>query len=317
MVAEQLDPAHTGVTAQGLGPPLRERWRWTFNPNVPIEHEVRWPLMAGGRVFVTFHDRDAGQAQLYALDPATGATLWQRDVGGFPTGAAYGAGKVIVATQDTLHAFDAATGALSWSWTNGGGSGIHTGPVVAGGVAYVGVVGVGAGMHALDVADGSSKWHRVTSFPQGIGVGAEHVYVNDGEALLALRRFDGSQAWRAPAPDEGRTFLDGHPTVAGGRVYVPSRYDGAVYDAASGALLRKRFWTDPLPAVDAQRAYVLSGVSAADDAVLHAVDAATGSTLWELAAGTALRASRSSQASTSTSRASAGSCMRSTRPPAR
>jgi outer membrane protein assembly factor BamB len=187
----------------------------------------------------------------------------------------------LVATHDTLHAFDAAAGTPSWSWSNGGGSGIHIAPVVAGGVAYVGVLGFGAGLHAVDVADGSPRWHRPSGFPHGIGVGAEHVYLNDGDALVAVRRSDGGQAWRAPAPDEGRTFLDGHPTVAGGRVCVPSRYDGAVHDAASGALLRKRFWTDPLPAVDGQRAYVLSGVSAEHDAVMHTVDAATGSTLWE------------------------------------
>ena len=83
-----------------------------------------------------------------------------------------------------------------------------------------------------------------------------------------------------PHPDQS-AFLDADPTVAGGRVYVASRYDGAVYDATSGALLRKRFWMDPLPAVDAQRAYVLSGVSAEQEAVLHAVDAATGDTAWE------------------------------------
>ena len=64
-------------------------------------------------------------------------------------------------------------------------------------------------------------------------------------------------------------------------MYVPSRYDGAVYDAATGALLRKRFWMDPLAAVDAQRAYVLSGESAEQDAVLQAVDAASGATAWE------------------------------------
>ena len=64
VVAEQLDPAHTGVSAASVGPPLRERWRRVFDPNVPISHEVRWPLVAGGRVFITYQDRDGGPGQL-------------------------------------------------------------------------------------------------------------------------------------------------------------------------------------------------------------------------------------------------------------
>jgi outer membrane protein assembly factor BamB len=281
VVAEQLDAAHTGVSAHGLGPPLRERWRRVFDPDVPISHEVRWPLVADGRVFITFQDRDGGPGQLYALDPATGATLWTREVSGWLSGAAYGNGKVLLATHDALYTFDAATGTPAWSrnrWPGRDGTGLDSGPVAAEGVAYVGVLGA---LYALSVDDGSVMWHRDMTTARGIGVGAEHVYVNGGDALLALRRADGAQVWRAPAPDEGGTFLSGHPTVAGGRVYVPSRYDGAVYDAASGGLLRKRFWMDPLPAVDAERAYVLSGESAEQDAILHAVDAATGATAWE------------------------------------
>jgi outer membrane protein assembly factor BamB len=280
VVAEQLDAAHTGVSAQGLGPPLRERWRRVFNPGVPISHEVRWPLIADGRIFVTYQNREGGPGQLYALDPATGATLWMREVSGWLSGAAYGGGKVLLATQDALHAFDAATGAPAWSrssWPGHDGTGIDSGPVAADGVAYVGVIGA---LYALDVDDGSVRWRRETSWAQGIAVGASRVYVNAGGALLALSRDDGGEAWRAAAPDE-TTFLRGHPTVAGGRVYVPSRYDGAVYDAATGGMLRKRFWMDPLAAVDGERAYVLSGESAEPDAILHAVHAAGGATAWE------------------------------------
>jgi outer membrane protein assembly factor BamB len=280
VVAEQLDAAHTGVSAQGLGPPLRERWRRVFDGSVPISHEVRWPLAAQGRVFITFQNRDGGPGQLHALDPATGATLWTREVSGWLVGAAYSSGKVLLATRETLYAFDAATGTQAWSrsqWPDRSGTGLDTAPVAADGVAYVGVIGA---LYAVNVSDGTVKWHRELSWVAGIGVGTERVYVNLRQTLVALRRADGAQAWSAPAPDES-SFLDAHPTVAGGRVYVASRYDGAVYDATSGALLRKRFWMDPLPAVDAQRAYVLSGVSAEQDAVLHAVDAATGETAWE------------------------------------
>ena len=281
VVAEQLDAAHTGVSAQSLGPPLRERWRRVFDPSVPISHEVRWPLTAHGRVFITFQNRDGGPGQLHALHPATGETLWTREVSGWLVGAAYDSGKVLLATRETLYAFDAVTGTPAWSrsqWPDRSGTGLDTAPVAAGGVAYVGVIGA---LYAVDVGDGTVKWHRdMSSRFAGIGVGAERVYVNAVQALVAVRRADGTQAWSAPAPDQS-SFLDADPTVAGGRVYVASRYDGAVYEATSGALLRERFWMDPLPAVDAQRAYVLSGVSAEQEAVLHAVDVATGDTAWE------------------------------------
>lgn len=44
-VTEQVDPAHTGVATETLPAPLRERWRKTFDPGVPIDHEVRWPAV--------------------------------------------------------------------------------------------------------------------------------------------------------------------------------------------------------------------------------------------------------------------------------
>ena len=180
-----------------------------------------------------------------------------------------------------MYAFDAATGAPAWSrnqWPGRSGSAIDSGPVAADGVAYLGVLGA---LYAVRVSDGAVLWQRDATRTGGIAVAGDRVYVNAGDAALALRRSDGTQVWRAPVPEGSGSFLSGHPTVAGGRVYVPSRYDGAVYDAATGALLRKRFWIDPLAAVDAERAYVLSGESAEQDAILQAVDAASGATSWE------------------------------------
>ena len=117
-VAEQLNPARSGVSAEGLGPPLRERWRRVFDAGVPISHEVRWPLVAEGRIFVTYQNRDGGPGELYSLDPATGATVWKRQVTGWLAGAAYGDGKVLLATREALHAFDAETGEPAWTRTS-------------------------------------------------------------------------------------------------------------------------------------------------------------------------------------------------------
>jgi hypothetical protein len=283
-VSVQLDVAHTGVSAQAVGPPLRERWRRTFDSSVPISHEVHWPLVAGGRVFVTFQDRDGGPAQVYALDPQSGSTLWERDLTGWLAGAGYGDGKLVVATSNGVSALDAVTGATAWArttWPGRDTPSINDGLLVAGGDVYIAVSGLGTAVYALHTADGSIEWQHDVAWGRGLAAGSDRLYVNDTTSVLGLRRSDGGLVWQSPPPPTSSSFNFAAPTLAGGRLYIPARYDGAIYDAASGALLRSRFWMDPLAAVDASRAYVLSGVSASEDAVVQAVSTSSGETAWE------------------------------------
>ncbi|HEX7165386.1 MAG TPA: PQQ-binding-like beta-propeller repeat protein [Acidimicrobiales bacterium] len=101
----QLDATHSGgVNATTPTPPLQERWR------VPVR--ARNVLMASGRVFVSLDD-----GTTRALDPVTGATLWnQPGAGG---SIAYDRNRVFAVNTQRLAALDAATGAIVWQVPSG------------------------------------------------------------------------------------------------------------------------------------------------------------------------------------------------------
>lgn len=81
---------------------------------------MSYPLIAGNRVFVTVTvTADGGYGTtLFALNRATGATLWSQPIPGtyFISGAAFDSGRVYVVNFDgVLRSFDAVTGAADWS----------------------------------------------------------------------------------------------------------------------------------------------------------------------------------------------------------
>src|SRR5262249_13945306 len=80
--------------------------------------DVSYPVIAGGRVFVTVEHADTSGTTLYALDAATGATDWSVELGGtFGFSAlAYDGRRVFALNYDgVLTAFAAATGHQLWS----------------------------------------------------------------------------------------------------------------------------------------------------------------------------------------------------------
>src|SRR5262249_20279773 len=86
--AYQSDPAHDGHIADaGLSAPLSQAW------SVTLPGAVSYPLIVNGMVFVTAADQ-----KLYALNQATGSTVWSHSVGGTYawSGLAYDRGQVFV-----------------------------------------------------------------------------------------------------------------------------------------------------------------------------------------------------------------------------
>src|SRR4051794_29773826 len=79
----QADAAHAGNAAQA-GPRLPLRHRWTRR----VGGRPSYPVIAGGRVFVTVTRPELGGAFVLALSPRDGRVLWRHDLGGEPSGAA-------------------------------------------------------------------------------------------------------------------------------------------------------------------------------------------------------------------------------------
>lgn len=156
-VAYQISVSHDGFSADStLAPPLGQRW------SRELTGSVSYPLIAAGKVFVTAVNGPDGPAgtTLYALDRATGATLWSRPIPGRPSAtAAYDAGRVFAVNFDgVLSAFDAATGSLRWSTQLPGQSAFSSPPTADRGIVYTGGAGSGGTLYAVRESDGSVLW---------------------------------------------------------------------------------------------------------------------------------------------------------------
>ncbi len=80
-MAYQIDPAHDGN--QALGAPragsLPRKWKSTLggtSGSPAGAGDVSYPVIAGGRVFVTVENTQSYGTHLYALNASTGARDW-------------------------------------------------------------------------------------------------------------------------------------------------------------------------------------------------------------------------------------------------
>ena len=155
-VAYQIDAAHSGAQFDSVTPPLTQRW------SRDLGGQISYPLIAGGRIFVTVSNPSTNGSTLYALDEVNGASIWGPvDLGGSRpwSNAAYDAGRVFAVNFDgLLRAFDAASGALLWSKQLPGQHHFDSPPTASGGVVYVVGAGFGVTLYAVDEQDGAVNW---------------------------------------------------------------------------------------------------------------------------------------------------------------
>lgn len=312
----QVDAAHDGAIRfeKGFHAPLRRKWMRDLGGT------VSFPVFGDGLVFVTVN---AGSEQLYALDPRTGATVWQDTLTGSGGTPAYEDGRVFVVNRDGLmQAINAADGAVAWSKQSGIGSSMSP-PAVSGGLLYL--TGGNGLVAAYNEKTGKLRWAE--DGPSGGNTPA----IADGGVFVDSPcheyRYDarkGDLVWADAGGCSGGSF--GAPTVYDNRVYI---YDGIlreVLDAPTGATVRQyvetayttSFWTpssgSPLGFVvtndgltafhpqDGSTAWSLpkqnismpplvvnDTVMMADSSgMIFALDAATGSQLWSKSVGTTL-----------------------------
>jgi len=228
-VAYQIDPAHTGFQSDGPTPPLVQRWS---RPLGNSDSTISYPLIAEGKVFVLVDNGIDFGTNLYALDAATGATVWgpfQDKLHRFSfAGLAYDAGRVFVLNFDGfLRAFNASSGALIWETFLAGEYPDHrvlweftSPPTAMGGTVYVAGAGFGAEVLAISEQDGTLKWFTAVNGGQhsSPAVSASAVYVSfAGAASTALSPTTGQLLWqfRTASGGGGRT-----PVLFNNRLYV-------------------------------------------------------------------------------------------------
>jgi outer membrane protein assembly factor BamB len=228
-VAYQIDPAHTGQQpGDALSLPFCQRW------STDVGGFASYPLVFGGRVFVTVAGGGGFKSALYALDQHTGAILWGPiDLGGsFPwSNAVYDAGQVFVVNSDgVLAAFAATTGTKNWQVTLPDVS--QAPPTALAGFVYVSVHGT---VSAVTEAAGVVAWSAPVqdgdeSSPALSPAGAYVSYACN--QAYDFSPASGALIWHAAGPCSG----GGGKTVSlfGGEVYTRDDTD-LILNAVTGA----------------------------------------------------------------------------------
>src|SRR5215813_13295228 len=142
----QINETHTGsISSAGLTPPLKQKWSVNFG------QKISYPVVADGRVFVTVRNPAPYSTTLYALDGATGATIWSYVLtGDWWSALCYENGHVFAlnGSGGVLRSFDAANGNVIWSRQLPGQYSFTSAPTVFQGVIYTGGAGSGGTVYA-------------------------------------------------------------------------------------------------------------------------------------------------------------------------
>lgn len=208
------------------------------------------PIVAGGRVFAL-----DSQATVTAVNAATGAIAWQRDLtpafgrrgnasGG---GLAFGGGRLFVTTAfGQIMALDPETGAEIWSFRFDAPA--TAAPSVIGDRVYV--VAADSSGWAFDTLTGRIAWQLPAMPSPASMVGGARPAAAGGLVVLpypsgevaGVRPSDGTRAWssRVAGSRPGQAYagvrdITGDPVVVGNTVYVASQSGRiAAFDAQSG-----------------------------------------------------------------------------------
>ena len=270
-VAYQIDAGHDGYqSGDPITAPLSQIW------SITLPGLVSYPLIANGVVYVT--EGGGGITSygttLYAIEQATGATLWSHALGGvyYWSGIAYDDGRVFALNQNgTLTAFDGTTGAIDWSRPLPGQYDFTSAPTAVNGYVYTGGAGTGGTLYAVSEATGNLAW--TASVENGDdsspAVDANGVYVTyTGPQDYAFNPRTGAPLWHYDSGSEGGGGKT--PVLADGDVFSRTINNNDLILSATTGTSVGSFGSPFAPAVGGGFAYMASG---------GAVDAVGGSGL--------------------------------------
>lgn len=240
--AENADWAQGGGSASksvghvALGGSLAPAWSVSIGQGSSTSSRLgSAPVIGGGRIYTM-----DTQAVVRALDPATGNTIWQRQLTSpqasgrtlFGGGVSFDNGRVYAVNgAGDAAAMDAASGNIIWQVRPGGP--LRGTPTIAGESVYV--VSQDNQLFALNIADGVQRW-AVSGSAETSGVfgaaspafGQSTVVAgySSGE-LTAYRYENGQEVWsdaltRTTVTTQVHALsdIDADPVIDGGRVYA-------------------------------------------------------------------------------------------------
>jgi outer membrane protein assembly factor BamB len=214
-------------------------------------------VIVGQIVYVMANNND--NSELFALNAATGATVWGPIAFPGPAGITYDGGTLFINSgtyiaAGVLSALDATTGNQKWSATIPGQFATQSPPVAAQGIVYILEDGE---LTAYAESSGAQIWQGYSTGTNGsVAVTVDGVYISQPCMVFDFVPATGTVVWTH------NTGCDGGggetPVVGYGRVYaaISGQYSGNVYDPEAGTLLGA-FNYSVLPAVSATHAYAL------------------------------------------------------------
>jgi outer membrane protein assembly factor BamB len=192
---------------------IRWRSKATFNPSSP-------PTLVGNRLYV------AAAESVYALDAATGATIWQTPGVGTVYASMPTVGGVVYVSSlaRAVHALDAATGERRWTVATG--DKVYSTPAIdeQQGVVYIG--GSDKYLYALDAASGALHWRQVldSSVSTPLLANGRLYASSDAGYLYALDPSSGAVIWQYAA---GNGIVT--PLVVEAQTLYAGTVDGYLY----------------------------------------------------------------------------------------
>ena len=282
--------------------------KWKFHTSGRV---ISSPAVVSGVVYVGSTD-----SNLHAVDVGSGTMKWKFATQSWVTSSpAVESGVVYFGSYDSnFYAANADTGQLKWKFHAGGekryaGTHLHqqepaaesmldpwdfflSSPSVWNGVVYF---GSGDGnIYALDANSGVLRWKFQTGdvVHSSPAIADGTLYIGSWDTYLyALDAMNGKEKWRFKTGDDpdlhNHVGIQSSPTIEDGVVYFGCRDQYAyALEAATGKQLW-RFstdgsWVNNSPAVYGGRVYFGTSIPG----TLHAVDAKTGTTVFDLPTGT-------------------------------
>lgn len=219
-------------------PNFKVAWKRRFGQGASrVAHVTAPPVSAGGRVFVM-----DGEAQVSAVDAASGAVVWRtnlspgkrRDRHAFGGGLAISGNRIYAASGfRVVAALDLGTGAVVWRTNTI--SPIHDAPNVANGRVYT--ISVDNQLETFDATTGAPGWKyqglvepaRILAASSPAVAGDTVVAAFSSGELVALSAANGTELWSQQLSRTSRTTalseirdIPGRPVVYRGDVFAGS-----------------------------------------------------------------------------------------------
>jgi outer membrane protein assembly factor BamB len=237
----------------------------------------------------------SGDANLYALDAATGAQKWKFPTSGsIASSPAVDGGDVFFGSDDHFVYGLTALGAPFWTTPFQANDKIESSPVVADQKVFIG--SDDKNLYALKEKDGTKLWFFPT---QGVirsipAVANGLVYVTSfDDTLYAINETTGNKAWSFTTGDA----IAGSPVVVNGSVYVGSS-DGLLY--AFNAVTGAKLWQFNTQASIVASPALANGIVyiGTTNGMVYAIDARLGTQLWKVTLNASLNYSVTSSSLT-------------------